>query len=399
MLDSFSLNKSRYYRLLKNIISSPETLPWPRIAGPLAAAEDALARLDERLARSPIRTGFLERTHFTDACACLWLAGDLVHLEDLVLHDAGMDVRAPTHELTRAHTVLRARRRIASAAPGWALTVSGLDALRGRAGAEAGPKGQGPVGQGAPASPQSVNRVARSDPDGAHAAADDSGLDSLFAAIDAAIASTQRTLAGHLPAPPGQRRRDPLVHDPDWNEEARLAQWRSTLAQTRDLPPALAAAIAAAAWDEIDPLQNTPWLGRLLCAALLRARDKTQAHLACLFTGMRALPQDRRRRGREAGGHALLLHLDAITAAAQAGLRDHDRWRTAHTLLMRKLEGRRATSHLPALIDLVLSRPIISTGMAAADLKISQRAAQNLIADLGLREFTGRGRYRAWGIV
>ncbi len=66
--------------------------------------------------------------------AALWLEGELVHLEDLVLHDAGMDIRAPTHELTRAHAVLRARRRIADAVPGWALSPAGLEALRGRAG-------------------------------------------------------------------------------------------------------------------------------------------------------------------------------------------------------------------------------------------------------------------------
>src|SRR3982750_2631601 len=104
-------------------------LPWTMLAGPLAAAEDALARLDERLASSPIREGWVSRTHFMDACASLWLQGELVHLEDLVLHDAGMDQRAPTHELTRAHAVLRARRRIAAAEAGWAVSASGLAAL------------------------------------------------------------------------------------------------------------------------------------------------------------------------------------------------------------------------------------------------------------------------------
>ena len=90
--------------------------------------------LDERLRTSPIREGFIARTHFLDACASLWLEGELVHLEDLVLHDAEKDVRSPTHALTRAHAVLRARRRIASADPGWALSASGLGGLRGRAG-------------------------------------------------------------------------------------------------------------------------------------------------------------------------------------------------------------------------------------------------------------------------
>jgi hypothetical protein len=70
-------------------------LDWRALAQPLARAEDTLARLDERLAKSPIRDGWIARTHFLDAAAALWLEGELVHLEDLVLHDAGMDVRTP----------------------------------------------------------------------------------------------------------------------------------------------------------------------------------------------------------------------------------------------------------------------------------------------------------------
>ena len=73
----------------------PDPLPWTALASPLAAAEDALARLDERLGSSPIREGWISRTHVMDACASLGLQGALVHLEDLVLHDAGMDQRAP----------------------------------------------------------------------------------------------------------------------------------------------------------------------------------------------------------------------------------------------------------------------------------------------------------------
>src|SRR5260370_1412986 len=79
----------------------PDPLPWPELARPLARAEDALARLDERLRTSPIRDGWIARTHFVDAVAALWLEGELVHIDDLVLHDAGMDIPAPTHALTR----------------------------------------------------------------------------------------------------------------------------------------------------------------------------------------------------------------------------------------------------------------------------------------------------------
>ena len=46
-----------------------------------------------------------------------------------------------------------------------------------------------------------------------------------------------------------------------------------------------------------------------------------------------------------------------------------------------------------------MSRPIVSAGMIADELRITPRAAQNLVTDLGLREATGRRRYRAWGIL
>jgi hypothetical protein len=44
-----------------------------KLKNPLAAAEDALARLDERIRASPIAEGFVSRSHFQDACASLWL--------------------------------------------------------------------------------------------------------------------------------------------------------------------------------------------------------------------------------------------------------------------------------------------------------------------------------------
>ena len=89
----------------------------------------ALTRLDERIARSPVGQGWMERSQFTDACASLWIDGELVHLEDLVLHDATKDIRTPTHELTIARDVLRTRRRIASQLPGWALSADGIRML------------------------------------------------------------------------------------------------------------------------------------------------------------------------------------------------------------------------------------------------------------------------------
>ncbi len=90
----------------------------------------ALTRLDESIARSPVGAGFLERQNFADACASLWIDGELVHLEDLVLHDATRDIRTPTHELTIARDVLRTRRRVAGQSPDWALSADGIRSLR-----------------------------------------------------------------------------------------------------------------------------------------------------------------------------------------------------------------------------------------------------------------------------
>jgi hypothetical protein len=396
MIASVSVIPVRVIKTLPSGYQIPDPLPWAALAGPLAAAEDSLARLDERLAKSPIRDGFVARTHYTDAAACLWLEGELVHLDDLVLHDAHMDIRAPTHELTRAHAVLRARRRIAHAKPDWALSPAGLAGLRGRGGQTDGEvKGNRKEGEGS---------FGGEDEDGDQAAADldgplgvietDPHLAAAFAAVDAANARAEWTLAGEGRTRPDL---DPLVYDPDWDEDARLDAWRAVVDETRALPPTLAAAIVTEAWDAIAPLQHTPWLGRMLAAALLRERGKTRWHLPCLHDGLKAIPRERRRPREYAA--RLAVQIEAMTAAAESGLKHHDRWLNQRTLLARKLDGRRATSRLPALLDYVLARPVVSAGMIADELGITPRAAQNLVAELGLREATGRRRYRAWGIA
>jgi len=169
------------------------------------------------------------------------------------------------------------------------------------------------------------------------------------------------------------------------------------LGGTRELPTVLRAAILLEAWSEIDVLQHAAWLGPLLVAALLRQEGLGASHLASLHLGAKNIPRERRRA--RIRSDRLLAFVDAIQEAALAGLKEHDRLMLAKNQMERRLRERRASSKLADLVELVLSRPIVSTGMIQDRLKVSKQGALNLVGELSLREMTGRGRFRAWGIV
>ncbi|PZR94733.1 MAG: hypothetical protein DI537_06740 [Stutzerimonas stutzeri] len=354
----------------------------------IARAEDELARLDEAVRHSGVGEGFIERGHFFDAAASMWVSGELVHIADLVLHDARMDIRAPTHELTIAHAILRSRRRIAGAQPGWALSEAGVSSLAGSAAIKPEPD---PV----PIHPKG---------EGAFDVEDDDPLSREFAHIDAIINRSQRVLDGiahgSMPSPserPSLIVSDLVIRDPDWDERERMGQWRAVLKETASLPATLAGAILFDAWETIEPLQRQHPLGGQLVAAHLRARGKIASHLPGFHVGLKAIPRERRRaHGRMT---RLLAFLDAMSAVAEAGMKEIVRLGQAREQMERKARGRRSSSSLPVVIDLVLSRPIVSASMIAKAAEITPRGALNLIAELGVREATGRGRYRAWGIL
>jgi hypothetical protein len=370
-------------------------LPLETLLRPVSDAGSALARLDERIARSPVGTGWIERMHFADACASLWIDGELVHLEDVVLHDAGLDVRAPTHELTIARDVLRSRRRITAQPSGWALSPDGLRRLRGE-----GTGGEKTAEAATPKFDQPADIAADAIGGGEGVEPDTSDpLAAELAAIDAVLARSDAAIAeAKTPRRGAAREKDPLVYDLDWDEDERLEEWRAVVMEADGLPPVLQAIVALDAWNDLQVLQHAPWLGRLLAAETLRhAGLTTAAHLAAFNLGLKSIPVERRRH--RARYIRLLAIVHGIIAAAELGLKEHDRLALARQMMERRLVGRRSSSKLPGLIELVMSRPLVSAGMVAETLKVTPRAALRIVEELGLREMTGRGRFRAWGVL
>ncbi len=363
------------------------TLPIQTLLPAIIKAEDMLARLDERVLRHAVADGFRERGHFFDAAGALWIGGELVHVEDLVLHDARMDTRTPTHELTIAHAVLRTRRRLWSADPSWGLETAGLAVLRGDVG-----EAEDAV---APRS-KSAEIVELEEQENEQ---DDFGVD--FAEIDAILARSDKILNGGAPelrqtAPDVD---DPLalVRDEDWDEDERLESWREIIREADLLPPVLGAAVLFDAWERIEPLLRQHWLGGLLVSAYLRSRGKVTSHLFCLNVGLKAVRHDRRRAPDRTT--RLAAFLEAMALSADSGLKELDRLSLARLQMESRLKDRRSNSSLPEVIDIVLSRPIVSAKMIARQVGVTSRGALNLVTELGLREMTGRGRYRGWGVL
>lgn len=356
------------------------------LLGPITAAEDALARLDERVARSEVGPGFAERADFFDSVSSMWVAGELVHLEDLVLHDAQMDIRAPSHELVIAHRIVRTRRRVSRNDPGWAVSRSGIMALAG-------------VAEEPATVTESVDRG------GEGVELDLVNHDALspeLVEIDEVLARTQWLVNDNEGAVRSKRGSEVsdgelAIRDPDWDEGERINGWIELINKVVGLPPTLAAAILWDAWEHLEPLQRQHWLGQVLVCDFLRSCGKVRSHLVAYAVGLREIPRERRRaRDRTT---RLVAYLDAMSAAAEAGMKDIDRLTLAKRQLERKTLNKRSTSSLPVAIDLLLSRPIVSAQMVAKAAKITPRGALNLVNELGVREMTGRGRYRAWGIL
>lgn len=102
------------------------------------------------------------------------------------------------------------------------------------------------------------------------------------------------------------------------------------------------------------------WGGCWPRQVLRQAGVTIAAHLAAFNLRLKSIPVDRRRhRDRET---RLLANAHGLIAAAELGLKEHDRLALARQMMERKLAGRRTSSKLPELIELVMAKPLVSAG-------------------------------------
>ena len=213
------------------------------------AAAIALARFDERLRRAEpvLGEGARQRAHAFEAQALIGLTGGLCPLEDLVLHDAGMDVRSPTRELARAAVMLEERRHMARREPAEVLSEG---ALRLRLGIE-GPSEPDRPGRATTLS-ATVKQLAapwdridreddeedQADEDTLDLEEEDDHADPAFAEIDALLARTRKKLDAWIDLSSDAGRKSLTLRDPGYDAAGRLSRWEAILEEGRGLPAA-----------------------------------------------------------------------------------------------------------------------------------------------------------------
>lgn len=310
----------------------PENPFKPTLFAPLLKAQEAVVRLDERVRRSSLRDGWMQRVLFAEACACQLAEGDLVHMEDLVLLDSRTYKGPGSIPLSSAHHTLKTWRAALRA------DASGL--LR---------------------SPQ---------PGGGEAP----------------------SRASDAPDDLGDRRGDADART------RQLVEWRRIMHGADRHPPLLSAAIVWDAWLMLEPEPHGAWRAALLAALVLKARGMTTSLLLPIDIGRRHA--EYRRHSAHSITARMIGFLSWAETAAGQGMKAFDRLVLAEEHLRLRLKRARGNSHLPALADLFLSRPIVTIPMAAAHLGISHQAVERLLPQLGSipRELTGRKRFRAWAV-
>jgi hypothetical protein len=109
-----------------------------------------------------------------------------------------------------------------------------------------------------------------------------------------------------------------------------------------------------------------------------------------------------RPQGREGVLEKLQGFCQVVEEAITIANKDLERLVLARQLMGRVTDKCRSNSKLPELFDLFLSRPLVTVPLGAKLLKVTPKAVDLMLVQLGRalpRELTGRRRYRAWEIV
>jgi hypothetical protein len=269
----------------------------------------------------------------------------------------------------------------------WPLSIDGLAALRGIM----PERGEGDL------NPTRVQQDPEHEDDALPPFANDPDpWNAHFAEIDALLDRTNKMIAGETPIP---KSRSHLVYDPEINETEQEDLWLDVVKRSSHWPAVAAAAVAWDAWLNLNLYTRQPWLGLIMAGAILRARGLT-SHLLPLAAGFKASkfrPQGRERALEKIEGFCMVLK-EAVTIGNQ----DLDRLILARELMQRVTRNCRSNSKLPELVSLFLSRPLVTVPLGGKLLKVTPKAVDLMLAQLGgarPRELTGRRRFRAWGIV
>jgi hypothetical protein len=357
--------------------------PWSKLGGALSTCDDLLGRLDERLKNSPVAAGLRARTDLAETCAIALSDGDLIDPHDLLLHDAQMDARSPTHELVRAHRLfLAARRRAGQGDAADHLTRPGLRRLAGLPGRPVQTQADGALGF-------ETTKI-RAEIEALLLLADD---------LSTSPEETADLISADAPADPTPAERGaPTWVDPSDEAGAELTAafdcWQMLRRESKKLPPALAAILLNQAWIEDPPLPRHAWLAALINGLYLRARGRVSNLLLPVEIGTRVAQRA------PTGGQGSFWEqgLVALEAAARDSLARHDRLLLARERLQKLCAGKRGHSHLWIAGELALETPLVTLKTIAAHCAITERAAQGLVEELAgfLVEVSGRQRYRAW---
>jgi len=326
--------------------------PEEAVFAALARAEDRLSRLDERVRHSGFSAGWNGRADIRAVLGAMAADGDLVHPEDLILHDLGADVRPPEASVSKAGLLLRARRK-ARGGGAELLSWGGLAWVSGLA------RQQPPPGARPTTRVEGMRAPARG-----YAA-----LAAFFGALTSGVSESPRAAV----------------------EECLC------VLDVPGLPPLLQAAALVEAWRVVDPLPRQRPIGALAAALWLKVAGRFTAGLFPLEVALRRRSTPGRLAWAPLQGR-LVYWLDQFTLAADLELEELVRLGHQKALIERKATSTRRTSRARDLARLAVESPVLTTESISRGLSITPQASLQLVRRMegALHEITGRSRYRVW---